>query len=157
MLVDPHGRAYVSAFPAHVAGQRTGQVHGEPSVPLFLVTPDGRAEVAADDLAAPNGMALSPDGRTLVVAETLGRRLTAFADDGSLSGRRVFADVGNRKPDGICMDSSGAIWFGSPFTSEFVLVREGGEVLETIATPTAGPSPAPSATTAPRCGAPWSP
>lgn len=137
MLVDRHGRAYVSAFPAYVAGQRTGQAHGEPSVPLFLVTPDGRAEVAADDLAVPNGMALSPDGRTLVVAETLGRRLTAFdvADDGRLSGRRVFADAGDRKPDGICMDPSGAVWFGSPFTSEFVLIRDGGEVLETIATP----------------------
>jgi sugar lactone lactonase YvrE len=137
MLVDPHGRAYVSAFPAHVVGQRTGQVHGEPSVPIFLVTPDGQAVVAADELAVPNGMALSPDGRTLVVAETLGRRLTAFdvAEDGTLSGRRVFADVGERKPDGICMDQSGAVWFGSPFTSEYVLVKEGGEVLETIATP----------------------
>ena len=116
---------------------RTGQVHGEPSVPIFLVTPDGQAVVAADELAVPNGMALSPDGRTLVVAETLGRRLTAFdvAEDGTLSGRRVFADVGERKPDGICMDQSGAVWFGSPFTSEYVLVKEGGEVLETIATP----------------------
>jgi sugar lactone lactonase YvrE len=137
MLVDPQGRAYVSAFPAHVAGLRTGQVHGDPSVPLFLVTPDGKAVIAAEDLAVPNGMALSSDGRTLVVAETLGKRLTAFdvADDGTLSGRRVFADVGDRKPDGICMDASGAIWFGSPFTSEYVLVREGGDVVTTIPTP----------------------
>jgi sugar lactone lactonase YvrE len=137
MLVDRDGRAYVSAFQAHVAGQRTGQVHGEPSVPLFLVLPDGQVSVAAEDLAIPNGMALSADGGTLVVAETLGRRLTAFdvGTDGSLSRRRVFADTGERKPDGICMDPSGAVWFGSPFTSEFVLVREGGDVLQTIATP----------------------
>jgi sugar lactone lactonase YvrE len=137
MLVDKRGRAYVTAFPAHVAGQRTGQVHGPPSVPLFLVCPKGCAQVAAEDLAVPNGMALSHDGRTLIVAETLGRRLTAFdvAADGTLSGRRIFADLGDRKPDGICMDSSGAVWFGSPFTSEFVLVQEGGDVLEIVATP----------------------
>ena len=137
MLVDPDGRAYVSAFPAHVPGQRTGQIHGEPSVPLFLVTLDGHVEVVAEDLAVPNGIALSPDGRTLVVAETIGRRLTAFdvAADGSLSGRRTFADCGERKPDGICMDPTGAVWFGSPFTSEYVLVRDGGEVQTTIPTP----------------------
>ena len=137
MTVDARGRAYVSAFPAHVPGQPTGQVHGEPSVPLFLVSPNGGAQVVAEDLAVPNGIALSSDGATLVVAETLGRRLTAFdvADDGTLSGRRVFADLGDRKPDGICMDSSGAVWFGSPFTSEYVLVQAGGDVVATIATP----------------------
>ncbi len=137
MTTDARGRAYVSAFPAHVPGQRIGQVHGEPSVPLFLVTPDGQVQVVAEDLAVPNGMALSSDGSMLVVAETLGRRLTAFdvAGDGMLSGRRTFAELGERKPDGVCMDPSGAVWFGSPFTSEFVLVREGGTVQRTIATP----------------------
>lgn len=137
MTVVAGGRAYVSAFPAHAVGQRTGQVHGEPSVPLFMVTLDGQVSVVADDLAVPNGMAMSADGSTLIVAETLGRRLTAFdvAADGTLSGRRVFADLGERKPDGICMDPSGAVWFGSPFSSEFVLVHEGGEVERTIETP----------------------
>jgi len=137
MIVDDRGRAYVSAFPAHVPGQRTGQVHGEPSVPLFLVSPDVGAQVAAEGLAVPNGMALGHDGAMLVVAETLGRRLTAFdvANDGTLTGRRVFADLGERRPDGICMDPSGAIWVGCPFTSEYVLVQEGGTILATIATP----------------------
>jgi sugar lactone lactonase YvrE len=90
--------------PAHAADQQTG----EPSVPLFLVLPDGRTRLAA--VAVPNGMALDHDGPTLIVAEMVGRRLTAIdvADDGTLSGRRVFADLGNRKPDGICADSSGA-------------------------------------------------
>ena len=137
MTVDASGRAYVSAFPAHVAGQRTGQVHGEPSVPLFMVTLEGDVTVMAEDLAVPNGMTLNADASMLVVAETLGCRLTAFdvAADGTLSGRRLFADLSGRKPDGICMDQSGAVWFGSPFTSEFVLVQEGGKVQRTIATP----------------------
>jgi sugar lactone lactonase YvrE len=137
MTVDAHGRAYVSAFPAHVPGQRTGQVHGEPSVPLFLVAAEGAVTVVAEGLAVPNGMALLDDGAVLVVAETLGRRLTAFdvAGDGTLSGQRTFADLGERKPDGICADASGAIWFGSPFTSEYVLVREGGAVVDVIPTP----------------------
>jgi len=117
--------------PAHAADQQTG----EPSVPLFLVLPDGRTRLAA--VAVPNGMALDHDGPTLIVAEMVGRRLTAIdvADDGKLSGRRVFADLGNRKPDGICADSSGAGRFGSPLTSEFVLVQKGGDVADTITMP----------------------
>lgn len=137
MTVDEAGRAYISAFPAHVAGQRTGQIHGEPSVPLFLVTEDGRVEVVAQDLAVPNGMALVDCGSVLVVAETLGRRLTAFdvETDGKLANRRVFADLGERKPDGVCADPDDGVWFGSPFTSEYVRVREGGEVVDVIETP----------------------
>ncbi len=137
MLVDTAGGAYVSAFPQHVVGAATGQVHGEPSVPLLRVDPDGAVSVAADDLGIPNGIALTPDGRTLIVAETMRNVLTAFdvADDGRLSGRREFAPTGNRKPDGICLDADGAVWFGSPFTSEFVRVAEGGEVLAVVDTP----------------------
>jgi sugar lactone lactonase YvrE len=137
MTVDTTGRAYVSAFPAHVTGQRTGQIHGEPKVPLFLVTEDGRVDVVAEDLAVPNGMALIEGGSVLVVAETLGRRLSAFdvETDGKLANRRVYADLGERKPDGICADPRDGVWFGSPFTSEYVRVRNGGEVVEVIDTP----------------------
>lgn len=137
MIVDEHGRAYVSAFPAHLAGRRTDELHGEKAVPMFLVSATGEASVAATDLAIPNGMAIADGGATLIVAETMSNRLTAFdiADDGTLSGRRVFAELGDRQPDGICLDTSGAVWFGSPFTSEFVLVEAGGDVVRTIATP----------------------
>ena len=137
MLVATSGVAYVSAFPAYVVGESIGMVHGRPSVPLFVVFPGGEVEVAASDLGVPNGLAISDDGATLIVAETVGRRLTAFDvdADGRLCGQRVFAELGERRPDGICLDESGAVWFGSPFTSEFVLVEEGGQVRRTIETP----------------------
>jgi sugar lactone lactonase YvrE len=88
----------------------------------------------ADGIAFPNGMVVTPDNSTLIVAESFAARLTAFdiADDGGLSNRRVWADgVG---PDGICMDAEGAIWTGvAPFGENLVgRVREGGEVLERV-------------------------
>ena len=78
----------------------------------------------------PNGMALTEDGRTLVVAETYGARLTAFDVDaaGALSGRRVFAETPGLAPDGICLDAEGHVWFATARTAEVVRVREGGEV-----------------------------
>jgi len=137
MLVDASGRAYISTFPAHSAGARVRDFARPPSVPLFTVSPEGEVSVAADGFAIANGMALTADGGTLIVAETLGNQLTAFdvGKDGALSGRRIFADCGERQPDGICLDPNGAIWYGSPFTSEFVLVADGGEVLEVVASP----------------------
>jgi sugar lactone lactonase YvrE len=137
MFVDGHGRAYVSAFPEPVLGPDDGSHLADPVIPLFLVQPNGQIEIAAEGLQIPNGIGLTPDGSTLVVAETLGNRLTAFtvADDGTLSNRRVFADVGARAPDGLCVDASGAVWFGSFSTSEFVLVEDGGRVAQVIETP----------------------
>src|SRR5205085_6782631 len=81
----------------------------------------------------PNGMAVTPDNRTLIVAESYGNQLTAFdiAADGSLSKRRIWAKVEDH-PDGICLDSDGAIWYGDVGTRRCVRVREGGAVLETI-------------------------
>ena len=87
-------------------------------------------------MQSPNGSVVTPDGSTLIVAETSQARLLAFtiADDGSLRDRRVFAEVPGRSPDGICLDAEGAIWFGSPANAEFVRVHEGGRVSQTITT-----------------------
>jgi sugar lactone lactonase YvrE len=134
MIVDAHGRTYFGAFGYDPAYEGTDAL--KPSA-LSMVSEAGDVTEVADDLAFPNGMAISADGGTLVVAETFGGRLTAFAvaADGTLSGRRVFADLGERAPDGICMDGEGNVWAGCPFSEEFVLVADGGEVLETVATP----------------------
>ncbi len=88
----------------------------------------------ADGVAFPNGMAVTPDNSTLIVAESYGRRVTAFdiAADGSLSDRRVWADLADGVPDGICLDADGAAWYGDVPNKRCVRVREGGEVLETI-------------------------
>lgn len=129
MVVDRHGRAYVGNFGFDLVGR-------EPVKPaaLVMVTPDGQARVAADNLLFPNGCVITPDGRTLIVAETFGKRLTAFdiSEDGSLTGRRTWADLGDASPDGICLDAEGAIWVASPPTSEFLRVREHGEITDRI-------------------------
>jgi len=100
---------------------------------LLLVRPDGSVEAQAEGFEFPNGMAVTPDNRTLVLAESWARRLTAFdiADDGRLSGRRVWAEL-EGPPDGLCFDASGAIWFADVGTACCRRVREGGEVLEEI-------------------------
>jgi sugar lactone lactonase YvrE len=136
MVVSEDGRAYIGddAFEISAGPPRPGNI--------ILVTPDGDARVVADGLMYPNGMVITPDGKTLIVAETIGRRLTAFdiAPDGSLSGRRPFADlaagaIGGAHPDGICIDAEGAVWASSPPTSEFVRVREGGDITHRIPVP----------------------
>jgi sugar lactone lactonase YvrE len=90
----------------------------------------------ADGIAFPNGMALTPDNATLIIAESWGKRLTAFdiAADGSLSNRRVWADLGDGVPDGICIciDAESAVWYADVPNQRCVRVREGGEVLQTI-------------------------
>ena len=101
---------------------------------IALLTPDSAARQVADGIAFPNGMAVTPDNSTLIVAESYGRRLTAFdiADDGVLSNRRVWADLGDGVPDGICLDAEGAVWYGDVPNKRCVRVRKGGEVLQTI-------------------------
>ena len=130
MVVDRSGRAYVGHF-------WYDYEVGEPfkAAVLALVHPDGRVEAAADDLAFPNGTVITPDGRTLVVAETFAHRLTAFtiANDGRLSGRRVWAALDEQVyPDGICLDLEGAIWVASPLGKDALRVREGGEVVDRV-------------------------
>jgi sugar lactone lactonase YvrE len=125
MVVDAHGRAYVGNFGYDVHG-------GAPvkNAALVLIAPGGELRVVADDLRFPNGMVITPDGHTLVVAETLGQRLTVFdiEDDGSLGGRRVWAQLERVVPDGICLDAEGGIWVANVVGSEVLRVVEGGEV-----------------------------
>jgi sugar lactone lactonase YvrE len=101
---------------------------------VALLTPDGALRQVADGVAFPNGMAVTPNNATLILAESYANRLTAFdiADDGSLSNRRVWAEVGTDHPDGICLDADGAVWYGDVGNKRCVRVREGGEVLQTI-------------------------
>ena len=133
MVVDAQGRAYVGNFGFDFE-------HGESPRPtrLAIVEPDGTVRQADDDVLFPNGAVITPDGRTLILGETFGRCLTAFdvGADGSLSGRRPFAQFENVFPDGICLDAEGAIWVASPPGQEFVRVLDGGEIVQRI--PVAG-------------------
>jgi sugar lactone lactonase YvrE len=141
MVVDAEGRAYVGnfGFDIHADLERRGflpMLRDHPLSNLALVAPDGSVSVAASDIDFPNGCVLTPDGKTLIVAETLGQRITAFriGADGILTDRRIFADVPRRGPDGICLDADGAIWFADPLTSECVRVGQGGQVLDVVTT-----------------------
>jgi sugar lactone lactonase YvrE len=100
---------------------------------VALVTPDGSVRQVADGVEFPNGMVVTPDNSTLILAESYGKRLTAFdiAPDGSLSNRRVWADL-DGFPDGICLDAENAIWYGDVPNKRCVRVREGGEVLQMV-------------------------
>lgn len=128
IVVDGRGNAYVNNigfdFPA-----------GEfaPGI-IALVTADGVIRQVADDVSFPNGMVVTPDNATLILAESYGRRLTAFdvEADGSLSNRRLWADLDDGVPDGICLDAEPAIWYGDVPNQRCVRVREGGAVLQTI-------------------------
>ena len=127
VVVDGRGNAYVNGAGFDFPG-------GEPK-PGFvaLVTPEGVATQVAGDVMFPNGMAVTRDG-VLLVAESYGGRLTAFTIevDGSLSGRRVWADLGDAAPDGICVDAEGAAWYADVPHHRCVRVREGGEVLQVV-------------------------
>jgi sugar lactone lactonase YvrE len=141
MVVDGSGRAYVGNFgfdlSAAMATGGPGAAMADPKTArLALVLPDGQVRVAASDLHFPNGTVITPDGSTLIIAETMAARLTAFdiGPDGALSNRRVWAETGGRPPDGIALDAAGAVWVANPMGAECVRIAEGGEVLETIDT-----------------------
>jgi sugar lactone lactonase YvrE len=132
MVVDARGRAYVGNF-------GSDRHHGEPlrSTCLIRVDPDGTATRAADELWFPNGTVITPDGRTLVVAETYGHRLTAFdvAADGSLGNRRIHAALEEDCfPDGMCLDAEGAIWVADARGHRLLRVFEGGRIERTVST-----------------------
>jgi len=128
MVVASDGRAYVGSM--GTPGSRAVPADGR----IILVEPDGSARVVADGLEAPNGPVLTPDGRSYVVAEFPAGRLTAFdrEADGSLSGRRLWADLRPGSADGIAVDAEGAIWTASPRENECRRVVEGGEVTDVV-------------------------
>jgi sugar lactone lactonase YvrE len=128
IVVDGRGNAYLNNI-----GFDFPDGEFAPGI-LALVTPDGSARQVANDVAFPNGMVVTPDNATLILAESYGARLTAFdiEADGSLSHRRVWADLDGGAPDGICLDAEGAVWYGDVPNQRCVRVREGGEVLQTI-------------------------
>lgn len=128
IVVDDRGNAYVNNIGFDFPG-------GEftPGV-IALVTPDGTVRPVAEGLAFPNGMAVTADGSTLVVAESYAEQLTVFgiARDGTLSGRRVWAPTPGDHPDGICLDAEGAVWYADVGNRHCVRVAEGGQVLATV-------------------------
>src|SRR5436305_11697176 len=129
LVVDGRGNAYVN-------GGGFDLMAGEEFAPgiIALVSPDGSARQVADGRAFPNGMLVTPDNSTLIVGESYANRLTAFdiEPDGALSNRRVWAELGDGVPDGICFDAEGAVWYGDVPNKRCVRVREGGEVLQTV-------------------------
>ena len=139
MVVDAHGRAYVGNFGFDLDAELTARgpasvIADHPTARLALVEADGSVSVAAEDMHFPNGPVITPDGRTLIVAETLTSALTAFdiGKGGRLANRRLWAPTGPRVPDGIALDAAGAIWIANPIGHECVRIAEGGEVKEVI-------------------------
>ncbi|HEX6556662.1 MAG TPA: SMP-30/gluconolactonase/LRE family protein [Ktedonobacteraceae bacterium] len=128
IVIDGRGNAYINNqgfdFPGGEFAPGT----------IALLTPGGAIRQVADGIAFPNGMAVTPDNSTLIVAESYGNKLTAFDIEasGSLSNRRVWTETGNDHPDGICLDAEGALWYADVGNKHCVRVREGGEVLQTI-------------------------
>jgi sugar lactone lactonase YvrE len=121
MVIDDTGRAYIGsqAFGGGV---------------IVRLDPDDSVTVVAEDLDFPNGMVITPDRQTLIVAESIGRRLTAFTinADGSLGGRRIFADGLDGPPDGIALDAEGGVWTSMTLAHQFERIVEGGAVTDRI-------------------------
>jgi len=136
MVVDQIGRAYVGNIGFDFE-------HGAPpaATNMALVEPDGTLSIAASDLLCPNGTVITPDGKALIVGESMGRRLTAFdiGTDGKLTGRRLFADLGEHVPDGICLDQDDCVWVASPYASAVIRVRPGGEIVDRVPIEDANP------------------
>jgi sugar lactone lactonase YvrE len=129
MVVDAADRAYVGNF-----GYDRHAGEAPRSTCLIRVDPDGSPHRAAEDLMFPNGTVISPDGKTMIVAETYAHRLTAFdvASDGTLANRRLFAALDGRFPDGICLDAEGAVWVADARGHDVIRVLDGGRVAETV-------------------------
>lgn len=129
IVVDGRGNAYLN-------GAGFDMMAGEEPAPgiVALVRPDGSVRKVAEGVAFPNGMAVTPDNSTLIVAESYASRLTAFdiGPDGGLANQRVWAATEGDHPDGICLDAQGAAWYADVGNSHCVRVREGGEVLQTV-------------------------
>lgn len=129
MVVDPTGRAYVGNF-----GFDLDAGEAPRATVLIRVDADGSVGVAATDIRFPNGTVITPDGRTLIIGESMGGCLTAFDVDatGGLTNRREWAKLDGAVPDGICLDAEGAIWSACPLSGRVLRVREGGEVTDVV-------------------------
>jgi sugar lactone lactonase YvrE len=141
MVVDKQGNAYVGNFGFNLdAEMQTRGVEAvmtdHPKANLVKVTPQGDVSVAASGMSFPNGCVITPDGKTFIVAETLGLCLTAFdiGENGELKNRRIWAATGTRVPDGICMNADGHIWVANAAGHECALIAQGGDVLEIVNT-----------------------
>jgi sugar lactone lactonase YvrE len=128
LVVDGRGNAYIGNL-----GFNFPEGEFAPGI-LALVTPDGSVQQVAGGCAFANGMVVTPDNSTLILAETYGHRLTAFDidADGSLSNRRLWADLGSASPDGICLDSENAVWYAEVPAKHCVRVREGSQIVQTV-------------------------
>jgi sugar lactone lactonase YvrE len=133
MVVDNQGRAYIGHFGYDLYAKQVSTTPAE----IIRVNLDGGAQIVADNLIFPNGMVITPDGNTLIAAESFASRLTAFdiKTDGSLTGRRVWAQLEKDIfPDGICLDTGGAIWLANAGGKEVMRVKKGGELTHKIQT-----------------------
>jgi sugar lactone lactonase YvrE/DNA-binding CsgD family transcriptional regulator len=129
MVVNSNGNAYVGCYGYDITKYRGGPAPGW----IALVTPDKKVVKAGEDIMCPNGMVISPDGSTLIAADTIARVLVAYTieSDGTLSDRRIFAALEDG-PDGISIDAEGAIWAALPHVKKVVRVKEGGEVTHQV-------------------------
>jgi sugar lactone lactonase YvrE len=141
MVVDASGRAYVGNFGFDLDAALTARgvesvLADHATANLACVSPAGAVTIAASGMHFPNGSVITPDGKTLIVGETLSASLTAFdiAADGSLSNRRLWASTQPYVPDGIALDANGNIWVANPIGPQCVLIGKGGTVLEVIDT-----------------------
>lgn len=140
MVVDAQGTAWVGNFgfnlDAELRERGEGVLANHPVANLVRVDADGSVHLAAREMHFPNGTVITPDGKTLIVAETLAGCLTAFTiqADKTLTNRRIWASVPGVAPDGICLDANGCVWVANALAPEVVLVAEGGELMRRIAT-----------------------
>lgn len=132
IVIDGRGNIYVNNVNFDFAAGNSSE---NPAPGFIALVREGRAQVVAGDLAFPNGMAVTADNETLIVAESYGHRLTAFDidADGTLSNRRIWADVGEHSPDGICLDRDGAAWYADVGQRCCVRVREGDTERDAVA------------------------
>jgi sugar lactone lactonase YvrE len=133
MVVDGKGNAYVGNFGYDIMAHATRK-----GAEVVLVTPEGAARVVASGLQCPNGSVVTADGKTLIVGESMGRKMTAFdiKPDGSLARQRVWAEVDEGVvPDGCALDAEGAIWLAAPMTNELLRLHEGGRISERVKFP----------------------
>jgi sugar lactone lactonase YvrE len=140
MVVDAQGSAWVGNFgfdlDAELQARGAAVLNDHPVTNLVRVDIDGSVHLAARELHFPNGSVITPDGKTLIVAETLASCLTAFTinTDKSLTQRRVWAAIPGVAPDGICLDENNRVWVANAIGPEVVLVAEGGDIIERLAT-----------------------